>query len=711
MKLPNFSLAGLSRSRVARLLLTVSVTLLLLSSMVWAFAEEPLHFRDPYTGATGDDWPEISTIHDDLTYALALAAGFDITDAITLQIWDQLVDSEQIGPGDAISYTNCTGGAFPQAPDPDEVCGFKPHNHLIWPMTSAMKDPDHCVTSRFGPYSPFFHFPHNNAQEIGALHDWAWGLSDRLTAYEAYAWGGPAEFTVMQASCRFTRTAVITTSIQPGSLQAFATYIHSLADYYSHRDCIAHMDELGMPWATHTLTGHPACNYNPANPQPDDVHGREFYTYTDSLRTDAAIQAIYNELVARSQQDEGQYWPLDMNTPLTGLTGSPTLSETLSTFVHQWDYTQAAERRAWLDSVAPAILAQRTPRQALYLPMVTSPEPATSAKAASQAPAPDGWGEFVSASTPYTVYKADYNYGPAFLTTDIRTTDRESYENHALTIYRPHDGHDFLSNRPVVFVVHGGGWTNGYRDQYGFVAQSFTGVQGWVTVVIDYRLTSDQVFIADQYCPDVDTCNQPNSVAHRTKAAWYPDNIKDVATALQWTLDHIAENGGDPDQLVIFGHSAGGHLVSLLASDDEYDNLHPQMRGVVSLSGAYDLNSLDHFFWGSIVNQTFAGGFSNTDLLTDASAITYLTSTLATPPFYLLYCQIDAPSLADQAVAFDADLTTWGVTHDLSYLAGYDHVSEIAAIADATATPTSLIIAWIEKILAPRLYLPVVLSG
>lgn len=88
------------------------------------------------------------------------------------------------------------------------------------------------MTSRFGPYSPFFHFPHNNDRDLGALHDWGWGLTDTLATYEAYAWGGPAEFTVMQASCLYTRTTVITTGIQVGSMEAFATYLHSLADYY-----------------------------------------------------------------------------------------------------------------------------------------------------------------------------------------------------------------------------------------------------------------------------------------------------------------------------------------------------------------------------------------------------------------------------------------------------------------------------------------------
>ncbi len=315
-------------------------------------------------------------------------------------------------------------------------------------------------------------------------------------------------------------------------------------------------------------------------------------------------------------------------------------------------------------------------------------------------------GQQTDASPPYTIHQDDHRYGPSFKTTDLRVTDRESYEAHALTIYRPHDGHDFLRHRPVILFVHGGGWTNGYRDQYDFVAQSFTGEKGWITVVIDYRLTSDQVFIADEYCPDVEHCDPE----HRTKAAWYPDNIEDVGMALQWTLAHIDEYGGDPGQVIIFGHSAGGHLVSLLATHEDYAALRSQIRGVVSLSGAYDLNSLNHFFWKTIVEQTFPGGFSNTDLLTDGSASAWLSPTLNPPPFYLLYCQLDAPSLADQAHAFHDELDAMGFANDFGYLAGYDHVSEMAAIADIDAAPTQMIIAWIEKTLGIRIFLPTMLS-
>lgn len=349
--------------RLWRISLAAAVFTLAWAGLVWAFAEEPLHFRDPFTGETGSEWEEISTIHDDLSYAMALAAGFSISDSITLQVWNQLVDSEQIGPGDAVSYTNCVGGAFYPEPDPSDpqVCGGS-YSLVAWPRWDDMQDRNRCVTSRFGPYSPFFHFPHQNDQDMGALHDWAWGTTEQLVAYEAYAWGGP---TVLTAQCRFTRTAVITTGMQPGSLAAFATYLHSLGDSYSHRECIKAMDLMGMPWATHTLAGVPACNYNPTNPGPDDVHGHEFYTYTDALRTDEAIQHIYSELIARSVQREGQFFPISLDTPISG---TMTLSDTLVMFVHEWDFDHPAERRALADQIAAAVLARRSQTHRSYLP-------------------------------------------------------------------------------------------------------------------------------------------------------------------------------------------------------------------------------------------------------------------------------------------------------------------------------------------------------
>jgi hypothetical protein len=355
---------------IARFVFAVVITLAVSATIVWAFAEEPLGFRDPASGeVTGG---VISTIHDDLSYVLALAAGFSITDSKILQVWNQLVDSEQL-TGTATTYSNCLG-SFPAAPSADAVCGSKPHSNVVWPQWDDMANTQTCATSRFGPYSPFFHFPHGSgplaARDIGALHDWGWGITDTLTGYEAYAWGRPTEVTVFQASCRYTRTSTIDTGIAAGSLQAFATYLHSLGDSYSHEECNAAMDALGMEWPTHTTVTVTACLYHPNNMQADDVHGREFFTYTDSLRTDMAVRHVYAEMVSRSLRYEGQYPPLELGVRLAAISGTPTLSEALSTFVHAYDYNGAANRRAYGDALAVAVLWQRPLVRRTYLPML-----------------------------------------------------------------------------------------------------------------------------------------------------------------------------------------------------------------------------------------------------------------------------------------------------------------------------------------------------
>lgn len=49
-----------------------------------------------------------------------------------------------------------------------------------------------------------------------------------------------------------------------------------------------------------------------------------------------------------------------------------------------------------------------------------------------------------------------------------------------------------------------------------------------------------------------------------------PDYTRDAAAAVAWTVRHIAEYGGDPTQVYVGGHSAGGYLTLMLALDKDY---------------------------------------------------------------------------------------------------------------------------------------------
>ncbi len=117
---------------------------------------------------------------------------------------------------------------------------------------------------------------------------------------------------------------------------------------------------------------------------------------------------------------------------------------------------------------------------------------------------------------------------------------------------------------PVIVWFHGGGWNNGGRPQYAFAGRAFAS-EGFVTVVVGYRLAEDGKF---------------------------PHFMEDAAAAIRWTHANIARYGGDPDRIVLAGHSAGGHIVALAALDRQWLGALAQadgaIKGAIGIAGAYD---------------------------------------------------------------------------------------------------------------------------
>lgn len=102
-----------------------------------------------------------------------------------------------------------------------------------------------------------------------------------------------------------------------------------------------------------------------------------------------------------------------------------------------------------------------------------------------------------------------------------------------LSIYRP-PGSTPNSNAPVLVYIHGGGWVAGDRHDHSADSRWFAD-QGWLTVSIDYPLSSDGRHLWD--------------VTH-----------DQVGCALAWVGENARTYGGDPDRLSLTGDSAGGNL-------------------------------------------------------------------------------------------------------------------------------------------------------
>jgi acetyl esterase/lipase len=121
---------------------------------------------------------------------------------------------------------------------------------------------------------------------------------------------------------------------------------------------------------------------------------------------------------------------------------------------------------------------------------------------------------------------------------DIRYSDAEGGKTELLTldVYRAKNA----KNAPVMVYVHGGGWTRGDKQAVGEKMPFFC-EKGYVFVSVNYRMLPE------------------------TKV---PDQAQDVAAAVAWVYDHAKGYGGDPDRIFLMGHSAGAHLVSLVATND-----------------------------------------------------------------------------------------------------------------------------------------------
>ncbi len=172
---------------------------------------------------------------------------------------------------------------------------------------------------------------------------------------------------------------------------------------------------------------------------------------------------------------------------------------------------------------------------------------------------------------------------------------------------------------PVVLFIHGGAWQHGDKNfMFGFyskIAHMFAR-NGVGFVVANYRLSPE--------------------VRH-------PGHIEDVAKAFTWVHKHIAQYGGRPDLMFVAGHSAGGHLVSLLATDEQYLSAQGLksnvIKGVIPISGVYAIPPEKRF-----LPKVFG---EDAQLRKLASPVHHVRSQL--PPFLILYGERDLPMLDEQA--------------------------------------------------------------
>ena len=147
--------------------------------------------------------------------------------------------------------------------------------------------------------------------------------------------------------------------------------------------------------------------------------------------------------------------------------------------------------------------------------------------------------------------------------------DRIGSDTLKLDVYRPNDG----KVRPLMVIVHGGGWESGDRRMEKPLALRLAEI-GYVAALVDYRLGP---------------------------AGRFPNGVDDVKHAITWLRGKSATFGIDVAHVAIMGGSAGGHLAALISSwSGEHDTAANRIWWV---QAAVDIDGLADFTAPSMLAQ------------------------------------------------------------------------------------------------------------
>ncbi|NND70134.1 MAG: alpha/beta hydrolase [Rhodothermales bacterium] len=227
-----------------------------------------------------------------------------------------------------------------------------------------------------------------------------------------------------------------------------------------------------------------------------------------------------------------------------------------------------------------------------------------------------------------------------------------------LNLYLPATGDSW----PVVIFVHGGGWSSGDKDLkiggkkvYLNIGRFFA-ANGIASAVINYRLI-----------PGVHWQTQ----------------IGDIARATRWVHENIESYGGDPDALFLAGHSAGAHLISHVALNDElltaFNMTTGDIRGVIAVSGAAyrvedDVTNQNGEMM-SYLEKRFTVVDNSGRWVQDASVLQFVDAD--DPPFQIFVGGAEIPGLIRQSTLLKETLDSAGVPNTFELISGRKHARMI----------------------------------
>ncbi len=237
--------------------------------------------------------------------------------------------------------------------------------------------------------------------------------------------------------------------------------------------------------------------------------------------------------------------------------------------------------------------------------------------------------------------RLDVAYGPAASESlDIFTPDRDGAA-------------------PIQIFFHGGYWKALSKSEFSYVAGPITAAGG-IAVVVDYGLI-----------PAIDM----------------DELVRQCRAAVAWVYRNAGDFGGDPERISVSGHSAGGHLVAMVAATDwpgDHELPTTVVRGGVAISGLFDLEPI------RLSNLNDDLGLSEDRARANSPIHRRPPQAM---PMVVTYGADETPEYARQSASYCAYLAEHGRMPDLRPIAGRHHFSIAADLGDPASEMSRLILA------------------
>jgi acetyl esterase/lipase len=247
---------------------------------------------------------------------------------------------------------------------------------------------------------------------------------------------------------------------------------------------------------------------------------------------------------------------------------------------------------------------------------------------------------------------------------------KDGHERQKLDVYAPVGAKD----APVVVWIHGGGWKRGDKALPPAKVNSFA-ERGLITVSLTYR-----------FVPEVTI----------------PEMMTDVAKAIRWVRDHAKDYGGNPDKLIVFGHSAGAHLAALVCTDEKY--LKAEGVPLASIKGCVpiDVGAFDIPARMKVADDRITGIFKETfgdtaEKQAAVSPIAFVAKDKSIPAFLILHVA-DRDDTKAQAHLFADKLREAGIDATVYAAEGKTHGTISSDIGVPDDPVTKAVDAFVEKV-------------